>query len=794
MKRTIFVAHSPLTLQKNKRVIMPKLAVLLVAANLWAVTFTRPAAAAAIDQQQVVKAIDRGVAYLKRSQSPRGTWADLTSIPGGISALCTLALLNAGVPVDDPAIEQALAALRNTKPTKTYSVALQTMVFCAAEPAKDMVLIQRNVRWLEQTQIQDGDGRGAWSYPGMDPDNSNSQFALLGLHEAERVGVKVRDATWRLAADYWQRTQNPDGSWGYNKSRPNGTGSMICAGIAGLVITRGRVTRGDAAVIDGQVNCCMRRQAEDDALPRALAWLGRSFSVQRNPGGGSFGAMGRYYYLYGVERVGRMTAHRFIGGHDWYREGAAQLLRDQDGLNGSWKGHGYREDNPQIATSLALLFLAKGRRPVVVAKVQHGPGEDWNNHRRDLANLTAYTEQCWKKDLTWQVVDPAGASVEDLLQMPVLFISGRQTPEFSRAIRDKLRAYLDRGGFVFADACCQGDAFDRGFRQLMDQVFPEPEYRLRPLPPAHPIWRAQQRVDPNHLRPLWGIDYGCRTCVVYCPKDLSCYWELSRSGRDATWPAAVQKEIEAANAIGVNVLTYATGGEPEYKDAAFNVVADTEPAEAQERGTIAIAKLVHPGGCNEAPGALANLLRAAGSQLQLRIDTRDRLLKITDPDLFRYHMVFMHGRRAFRLTPAERKQLASYVERGGTLLADAICASKPFATSFRREMAAIFPDHPLARIPSNHPLLTDAFGGYDITTVRRQVPRQTSGDKPLLGRTPKGSLVLEGIEIDGHYNVIFSPYDLSCALEKYESFECEGYARQDAARIGLNVLMYSLAP
>ncbi len=157
-------------------------------------------------------------------------------------------------------------------------------------------------------------------------------------------------------------------------------------------------------------------------------------------------------------------------------------------------------------------------------------------------------------------------------------------------------------------------------------------------------------------------------------------------------------------------------------------------------------------------------------------------------------MVFMHGRRAFRLTPAERKQLASYVERGGTLLADAICASKPFATSFRREMAAIFPDHPLARIPSNHPLLTDAFGGYDITTVRRQVPRQTSGDKPLLGRTPKGSLVLEGIEIDGHYNVIFSPYDLSCALEKYESFECEGYARQDAARIGLNVLMYSLAP
>ena len=34
---------------------------------------------------------------------------------------------------------------------------------------------------------------------GGDGDNSNSQFALLALHEAERVGVKASDRTWRLA-------------------------------------------------------------------------------------------------------------------------------------------------------------------------------------------------------------------------------------------------------------------------------------------------------------------------------------------------------------------------------------------------------------------------------------------------------------------------------------------------------------------------------------------------------------------------------------------------------------------
>ena len=48
------------------------------------------------------------------------------------------------------------------------------------------------------------------------------------------------------------------------------------------------------------------------------------------------------------------------------------------------------------------------------------------------------------------------------------------------------------------------------------------------------------------------------------------------------------------------------------------------------------------------------------------------------------------------------------------------------------------------------------------------------------------------IKLGDRYAVIFSPYDISCALENRESLECEGYTRKDAARIGLNVLLYSL--
>ena len=123
-----------------------------------------------------------------------------------------------------------------------------------------------------------------------------------------------------------------------------------------------------------------------------------------------------------------------------------------------------------------------------------------------------------------------------------------------------------------------------------------------------------------------------------------------------------------------------------------------------DRGKLYTARLQHPGGCNAAPGALANLLQLAGDKLQIRVDTQPSELPITDPQLFRYHIVFMHGRNAFRLTPAERKQLKTYLERGGMLFADAICSSAQFTESFRREMSEIFPAAQLQRIPPDDPL------------------------------------------------------------------------------------------
>ena len=108
-------------------------------------------------------------------------------------------------------------------------------------------------------------------------------------------------------------------------------------------------------------------------------------------------------------------------------------------------------------------------------------------------------------------------------------------------------------------------------------------------------------------------------------------------------------------------------------------------------------------------------------------------------------------------------------------------------------MAAIVPEfQELEPIRVTDPLLGTTYGGFDLRTVSRRDPKAAaSGGGPLEATTRKVPPELEGIHFRDHWGVIFSPFDISCALEKHDSLECRGYTREDAARIGINVLLYA---
>jgi hypothetical protein len=502
----------------------------------------------------VERAIRDGVRYLKQQQRQDGSWPEVDErARSGATSLVTLALMTAGEKPDSPAIRAALEFLRKLGPNDlrwTYAIALQTMVFAAAEPERDLLRIAANVDWLERAQIRSGDPvpwPGSWSYDSKhnrQGDNSNTQYALLGLDAASEAGVPVRPEVWNRSRTYFEKAQHPDGGWGYTALDSPSTGSMTCAGISSRIITGLRGRQGQEFLRSAIRDCGRERSGRSPQS--GIDWLANHFQVGQNYG---HGQVWKYYYLYALERAGRLSGVRFFGSHDWYRLGAEELVHDQSKLSRFWRGAGL--ENELVATSFALLFLAKGRAPVLINKLRHLPANDWNNDPDDVRNLVGIISRNWKSLVVWQIVDSRTATAADLLQAPVLFFNGHQAPAFTLLEEKTLRESVEQGGFILADACCDKPEFDKGFKQLMKRMFPEKDESLRPLPPDHPIWKAKHPLD-STIHPLWGVQRGARTVVVYSPKDLSCYW--NQAERSPTNPAVIQ-----AIRVGQNVVEYATG-------------------------------------------------------------------------------------------------------------------------------------------------------------------------------------------------------------------------------------------
>ncbi|GAC1474763.1 MAG: DUF4159 domain-containing protein [Isosphaeraceae bacterium] len=750
----------------------------LLAAVLLA-TSARPARAA-VSREQVELAIKRGTRFLKDAQRNDGSWSDDgLSNHKGITGLITLALLTAGEPAGSATISKALDYLRGFTPEQldnTYAVALQTMTFAAATPEQDQLRIAAGVAWLERSQNKaDGSERwpGAWSYSEHGRgagDNSNTQYALLGLNAASEIGVPVNPEVWTLARVYWERQQLDDGGWGYIPNEPRASASMTCAGISSLIITGLNRFRGQEFLAGDQIRDC-GLGSYDPRLKRGIGWMARNFAVGENFGRDQ---SWKYYYLYGLERAGRLTGQRFFGEHDWYREGAEELVHDQDPLQGFWQGM-TAEENRLIATSFALLFLAKGRAPVLINKIRHAPSADWNNDPDDVRNIVSFVSRDWKHLLTWQVVDPNVARVQDMLQAPILFLNGHQPPEFDDRGKKNLREYVEQGGFIFAESCCSRAEFDRGFHRLMKEIFPEPEFQLHPLAADHAVWRARHLLTPD-IHPLWGIEHGCRTVVIYSPEDLSCYWNQSEANPSNT---AVIRSLR----VGQNVVDYATGRELPADKLTVRDVRDFK-LESAKRGALQIAKLRHAGDWNVAPLAVPNLMTMLRDKLGYDVVINHKELFPRDPNLVNFPLIYIHGRASVSFTREDISILQKHLEPGGgTLFADAACGSTAFDAAFRKFVAQLLPDNALIPIPRDDEIYTRKMG-FDLASSQYSKAAGGGRDFPQL----------EGVKLNGHWALIYSKYDIGCALERHQGVDCKGYDPESAQRIAANIVIYSTLP
>ena len=175
----------------------------------------------------------------------------------------------------------------------------------------------------------------------------------------------------------------------------------------------------------------------------------------------------------------------------------------------------------------------------------------------------------------------------------------------------------------------------------------------------------------------------------------------------------------------------------------------------------------------------SNLLDALIQYTTLRVDPRERVLPLADPRMLEQPFCYLAGHKLVEFNPDERRNFERYVRNGGFVLVDDCNHDIDglFAKSFEREMAAIFGEAALQKLPKTHPLFESFF--------RFDGPPNTAFELNGWG----DDLVheyLKGLALD----VLYSNKDYGCEWD-YD-WRNKRFLAEDNTKFAVNVVIYAL--
>jgi hypothetical protein len=386
-----------------------------------------------------------------------------------------------------------------------------------------------------------------------------------------------------------------------------------------------------------------------------------------------------------------------------------------------------------------------------------------------------------------------------LVQSPVLYLNGHGPLVLTPAQEEIIKTYVEEGGFLVAEACCGDPVFANSFRALCKRLFPE--NRLAPISPDHAILRMFPGVLPTDFPGLEVLNRGCRTVAVFSPEPLAGYWEEAKyMPKDSRNPA---NRGEKAFCLIRNIVAYATGMElPKPKLTSTKIV---RVETGVTRSHFKAVQLKLPGEQEPAPDAIKNLMGYLRENARLEVALNSVVLPPYDDQVFNFKFMYMHGRQPLALTDIDMETIQANLQSGGLLFADAACGGydqwKKFDASFRDLCKKMFPDRKLEVIQERRenkegkleldPLYKIAAdAGINLRSVRcrREMPND-KGAEPEMRSYP---VLLEGIKLDGRWVVVYSKYDVGCAIEGHKAADCLGHDKESALRIAAAVVLYSL--
>jgi len=701
---------------------------------------------------------------------------------GGASCVALLALLEAGMTHHNRQIQAALDFIEGYPLGMTYSRALRANIYAhLTTRVRDRrlrnhfrKLLSEDIRWLERAMSEDG-----WYHYGAKTslgkgDHSCSQFGVLGMWAGANAGMEIPEGYWRIVEQHWLEKQGRSGGWGYVGRPPDmvpklkpgdaplknlARATMSTAGVNTLYVVLDKLhTRTEPPYrwLKGVKPDPRTRNAVAavfNAIGGGLKWMADHGAASSKSGWGG-------YQEFGLERLGVASGLKYIGKVDWYAANAARIAKH------NWTGE-------PVTDGFYLIFLVYGRAPIVFNKLQWGQMDQWNYYFRDLHYLCRFLGHEVERIHKWQIVR-LNSSLHDLLDAPILYISGSGEFKLSAEHLKKLRDFCEAGGTIVGHPNRADRRFSASFKKVLVGLFKDRGYTFRTLGKDHPVFSTHYgKGKSSRFRrkvPLEGMDDGGRTFVFIFGGDVAGALHQNRS---VTYADAFR--------IMANIRFYAGPGYDQLPGRLRPPGLPGDPVKA--RGTLVIGRVRHDANWDANPTAWLRM----GQRLKHYhgVGVKEvKNVKLDDAaDLKDFDLLHITGHGELVLSASAREVLKKYMADGGVVLIDACGGKKAFATSAAELVDELYPDQS-GLLAVSHPIVQGGPGGTE--PLKRLRATRWSSSR-LRGR---GGPPISAVKQGDRVVLLYAPFDLTASMDGHFIYQMHGYRRESALRIMTNLLMW----
>lgn len=190
-----------------------------------------------------------------------------------------------------------------------------------------------------------------------------------------------------------------------------------------------------------------------------------------------------------------------------------------------------------------------------ITRLKYNGGGDWYNDPSAEVNLLNFI-----KSNTNIRVKPkytfVDISTDEIFSHPFVFMTGHGNVIFSKQEAERLRTYLDNGGFLYID---DDYGFDKALRREMKKVFPDNDFVEIPF--SHPIYNCFYDFSSGPPKTHQHDEGTPQGFGIFINKRLAVYYTYESNPSDGWADKEVHnnpdKKREEALKFGTNIVLYA---------------------------------------------------------------------------------------------------------------------------------------------------------------------------------------------------------------------------------------------